>query len=178
MGFGVGQVQVCWHLANPDSLIFNNAFFGKGWVTTASFLAEYVGAGVVSDYQVFNRQPAKEAVWERIRREEAPNSPSRMGSTYLFETEADADTAIASWFAALRKIKLEALAFSPTVVTLFRADSSWLNRPQVEWEDAARQYWRGVLSAEPMVELLAHGRLYFPGWDRPPFGPMVPSPPG
>jgi len=168
---------MCWHLTDPGSLIFNNAFFfGRGWITTASFLVERAGADFVTGYQMFNRQPEKEALWERIRVEEAPNAPSRMGSMYLFESEADADEAMTSWFATQTRIKLQVLALSPPVTTLFRADSNWLNHSKGEWEEAACQYWRGMMSSDPKVELLAHGRVFLPGWGHPPFGPMMPVP--
>ena len=162
-----------WHLADPGSLVFNNAFVGKGWTTTASFAAEVAGAGFVAAYQVYNKQPEKEAIWERVRLEEAPQAPSRMGSTYLFASEADAKQAKELWFATQPKIKLQVLAFPFSLTALHRANSKWLNRPQAEWESAARQYWRGVMSAEPMVEVLTHGLFFFPGWERPPFGPRM-----
>jgi hypothetical protein len=175
---GVGQVQVFWHLTDPKSWLLHNVFLGKGWTDTASAQAQHFGLGFVTQYQVFNSEPDKEKVWERVRLEETPQSPSRMGSTYLFASEADADARKELWFATQKKIKLEVLAFPLSLTTLHRADAKWLNRPQAEWETAARQYWRGEMSAEPMVEVLAHGRLFFPGWERPPFGAMVPNPVG
>ena len=169
-------VRLCWHLADRNSFIFNNAFFGKGWTSTASFVANHFGTDIVSLYQVLNRQPEKEALWERIRIEENPQAPSRMGSTYLFESEADCDKPQASWSAFRQKIKLEVLIFPPLVAILFRAHSRWLDQPQANWEDAARHYWRGAVSSDPLAEFLALGRLYFVGWDRPPFGMLGYSP--
>jgi hypothetical protein len=31
------------------------------------------------------------------------------------------------------------------------------------------------MSADPMVELLAHGKLVFSGWEHPPFGLVIPN---
>jgi hypothetical protein len=172
------DVRICWHLADSNSLLFHNAFLGKGWAPTASSLVQQFGSGFTTPYQVRNVEQEKEAVWERVRLQEASQAPSRLGSLYLFETESSADAAQTSWFIGQRKIKVKVFAFPPPIAKLHRADSTWLNEPQPQWENAARSYWRGLMSPEPMVELLAHGCLFFPGWETAPFGLMTPVPPG
>ena len=135
----VEGVRVCWHLTDPNSWLLHNVFRGRGWTRTVTSLTQEFGPGFITEYQVSNGQPDKEALWERVRLEDAPDAPSRMGSFYLFESEAEADAAKLIWFPGCPKVKLQALTFPPPVTTLHRADSKWLDRPQAEWEDAAGQ---------------------------------------
>jgi hypothetical protein len=65
----------------------------------------------------------------------------------------------------------------PNWATLHRAGSKWLDRPREDCRTAASQYWNVAMTEEPMVEVFAHGRLFFPAWYRPPFGQMIPGQP-
>jgi hypothetical protein len=170
----VEEVRMCWHLTDPDSWLFHNVFLGKGWTRTVTAIAQEFGPGFATQYQISNSEPDKEDLWERIRLQVAPDAPSRMGSFYLFESEQDADVAMSKWFSGHHKIRLQVLTFPPSITTVHRADSKWLNHPRPEWENAARQYWSGATSSEPMVELIAQGSIFFPGWERPPFGLKAP----
>jgi hypothetical protein len=164
-----------WHWTPSQSVFFHNAFIGKGLVATSSLVAAaYGNAGFVSPYQVLNRHQDKEDLWEKVRQNIAPNRPSRRGAFFMFEDRDTANRAGQCWFSNEDRIAIRAVALSPLQAIVHRADTEWLNRPEREWEDAAKCYWQGVASATPLFELLVHGMVYFPDWQNPPFGPLTP----
>jgi hypothetical protein len=36
-------------------------------------------------------------------------------------------------------------------------------------------YWAGEMSADPIPEIIVHGTIFFPDWQRPPFGLRKPA---
>ncbi len=75
------------HLAKPQSVLFNNAFLGKGIVHTYSAMAAvHNDAGFQSPYQAWNEQKVKEDFWEEVCQQVALDQPSRIGAFFLFES--------------------------------------------------------------------------------------------
>ena len=158
-----------WHWTQPSSFLLHNVFLGKGHTPSASLMAA-AHSGFVSNYQVLNRQPDKEALWERVRAEIAPALPSRLGAFFMFEDLETAERGRQRWFSTASLIAVRAVALAPRSATLHRGDTAWLDLPETEWREAAIRYWQGTASQAPLFEMLVHGQIFFPDWETPPFG--------
>lgn len=166
-----------WHLTRPQGDLLRNAFLGKGHLHSVSSIVAMTGiTGFVSEYQILNRQRDKEALWEEIRQRVAPDRPSRQGALFLFESHEAANSAQERWFQNEGRVLLRVHIPPPPDALTHRADAAWLNLPEADWSRAADSYWRGFLTQAPSIELIVHGVVFFPDWERPPFGRLAPNP--
>jgi hypothetical protein len=148
---------------NTDFILLNNLKVCKGFLASPSFMNASTGVeGAVSMYQVLNQHQDKEAVFETIRKAEFPNCPSRLGAIYCFVDIKDATYANAAWWKNGRMI---VEAEPSDVISMGVFDSKQLNVSN-GFEDAARKYFSGEHSAEPLLEAVITGRIYIPLWEK------------
>lgn len=159
-----------WHLATPSSLLLNNAYLSKGIISSISDINRIPGLeNAVSPYALKAMNDAKEAAWEKTRLSIGVYLPSRLGAFYLFDNDIVAQTVAPTWFSN----ETERHLLEVRVVRgarILRGDARLLDCDQTAWETASRRYWNGEMTADPLPEILVDGMLYFPYWDRPPFG--------
>lgn len=160
--------EIYWHLADRSSLIFHNAYLGKGFLSTISLLATGDLAGATTPYAHLNHEQDKEQLFEAIRTADYPNCPTRIKSFYCFASKADADRAKAEWYHGQEKELVEVQIVKPSV--FHRADSKLLDGGRDAWEKNAHLYWKGATTNDPLLETIVHGMVFFPGWERSPFG--------
>ncbi len=162
----------CWHLTDSKQLL-HNAVVGKGFVPSVSLVAASLdNSGFVSPYQFFHQDKAKEALWEETRATHYPQKPSRMGGMFLLLSREDAEQAQRNWTFGSRML-LRAIILPTEGLKLHVGDSKWLNTLKDEWPEAAHRYWSGAMSDAPLREIIVHGQVYFPDWQKPPFESMV-----
>lgn len=157
--------QTFYHAIDPaDELFCHNVKIANGRIIAVSFLkaGDPNLVGALSPYQAFTRERPKEKVFESIRLEEFQNCPSRLGSIFVFDDLDLANKANATWWHGKRIIL-------PTNViearSISRYDSKHLDTSAHEWEDAARKYWSGILTAAPTPEILVDGIVQLYGWE-------------
>jgi hypothetical protein len=154
-----------WHLTHEGSLLLHNAVLGQGAVASASMTAMTI-SGVGTQYGLIRQSDPKEQAWEAVRATEFQNLPSRLNTLFLFDDMESAKAAAARWFGREKRCLLETRIVEGSI--WHRADVSWLDSNE-EWEGRARSYWRGEMSDTPAPEIIVHGAVFFPGWDKPPF---------
>jgi hypothetical protein len=106
-----------------------------------------------------------------VRVAEYPHVPSRRGTIFLFDDLQFAERARDTWFPGEQRHLLEARIIKGSRV--HRADAKWLDSTREHWEENARWYWSGDMTADPRPEVLIDGAVYFPGWRDPPFGRLA-----
>jgi hypothetical protein len=162
-----------WHLAHPDySALFNNVYLSKGTLLTISAVRQKQGMENAVNPQITKAMnDPKEQLWEQVRKEVDPNLPSRIGAFFVVKDKQAATTIDDRWFKGENRHLLLTRPVKGSVI--FDTDASWLDASQSAWEDSAKQYWKGSISKSPMPERLVHGAVYFPDWEKAPFGVMV-----
>jgi hypothetical protein len=67
---------------------------------------------------------------------------------------------------------LDLRARVPLTSRIHKGHLGWFEEPQKEWDRAARGYWQGEQNPRPPGhwEYFVDGQVYFPDWERPPFG--------
>ena len=161
-----------YHLAAQDSLVFWNAYLGKGFLASISVMAQVNGLdGVTTPYHLANQQDLKEQIWETVRETKFPSKPSRMKALFLFDDLDAAMKANERWFAeeGRRLLKARVLSGAQT----HKGDSRWLDSYEHEWESKAMKYWAGKMTDAPVPEVILHGTAYFLDWEEPPFGSLA-----
>ncbi|MBB4001577.1 hypothetical protein GGR03_000624 [Aurantimonas endophytica] len=169
-----------WHLA--DQMLLHNAWIGKGYADTFSELQEMPGLSDVTTRYAFHTSQAderssKEDAWETVRREQFDHLPSRRKALFAFMSREDAERAALTWGGDLRDRVPVRLHYLPNTL-IHVADSRLLDCQPVDWRQRALIYWRGECSANPLKEVILHGRVYFPDWESSPFGLMETKTPG
>jgi hypothetical protein len=106
--------------------------------------------------------------WERVRQVVDKNLPTRQHALFLFDDEEMAVRAGQTWFPGEARLLVEARVGNSC--RIHRADSCWLNCEPPQWDLNAERYWRGEMTPEPFPEIVVDGPVYFPGWEKPPFG--------
>ncbi len=123
-----------WHLTQPNDILLHNARLGEGIRWTVSVLAEQSGMQDVVTRYSLLRH----------------------------------DTSREQRFEAIRRQHFpDHQAVGALIVAggrWHRADARWLDRSPAEWDNSARSYWAGEITADPRLEVIAHGGLYFPEW--------------
>ena len=163
-----------WHLAGADGITLHNAWIGKGWMASAAFASAVTGIpGIGSPYTLMGLNRQKEEVWERVRQQVAPHAPQRTSAFYAFASRDHAERAQEEWFPGQRRHLLRVELHLGRVEACL-ADARWLDRPEAEWEAAARRYWTGAVTPDPRPEVICFGQVFFPDWEAPPFGSLMP----
>ena len=120
---------------------------------------------MLSPYEAYGSEREKETAFEKIRESEFPNCPPRLGSLYLFSTREMADRANAKWWDAKRIILPAGIV---TQSRMGEFDANHLDALKSEWEAAARRYWSGEQSGNPLLEFIVEGVIQLQGWE--PYG--------
>ncbi len=157
--------QPFFHAFDPaDRMFSHNIYVGKGRVPAPCAVrhADPALAGIVSQYEAFTCERAKEDCFEQVRAREYPEQPLRLGSIFLFTTRDTADTCNAEWWSGARVI-LEARIVSAVSAGIF--DARQLDAPPDQWEAAARRYWAGKLMTDPRPEVVVCGTIQLVGWE-------------
>lgn len=155
---------IYYHLTQPTSFMQHNARLNRGILFTNTAISELPGlAAVSSPYAIFNAQPQKEVVWERIRADHYPHEAPRINSLYCFENESDAEVAQLRWFANEGRLKVAVQATNNARIS--RADSCWLDCHETDWDAHARRYWAGEMTSDPSIEIIISGITYLPDWE-------------
>ena len=161
--------DVFYHLTTPGGLLFWNVRIREGLAPSTSLLSdESQLSGFTTSYNSCNPQPRKEHLWEEVRRVEFAHLPTRRKALFLFDCFDNARRAQQQWFPNESRHLLTARVVRTAV--LHKADARWLEIPEHEWGLAARRYWSGELTDDPIVEVIIYGSVYFPDWREPPFG--------
>ena len=148
-------------------------FLGKGLSPTLSALGL---ADAVTPYSLGGRQNPKELLWDDVRKNINKRLPSRLGAMFLVTSEEHAHAIKAKWFANEERIILRARVAVGSVT--FIADAKLLDAAQPDWQTSAERYWKAEASSDPRPEVIVHGRVYFPDWEKPPFGQFAGMLPG
>ena len=163
-----------WHFVGVRSLILWNARVGKGRMATTSLINTELGGGAVTlhDVDPMLGRPA-EAFLEQMRTREFPAAPSRTGAIFLFDDEEIARNSAQCWLkgASFEILKVRVVQGS----RIHRGSLGWLEAQPAQWVEAFRAYWRGDLSPQPPGhwEYVVDGAVYFPEWEREPFGRLL-----
>jgi hypothetical protein len=164
--------ETYWHAAPPrGTSLYHNAFIHEGFVATISLLnAIPETKDALSPYSFKAQNDPKEQIWERVRKEVNANLPSRNGAMFLTGDEAEAKALAAKWFPNENRNILKTRVIKGSAI--IRVDAHWLDCQQDEgaWEANALNYWTGERTADPTLEYLVHGSVYFPDWKEKPFG--------
>lgn len=155
-----------YHVIDPaDEIFCHNIKLCNGWIASASFLrAEDPSlGGVVSRYQALTTEQPKERVFERIRKENFQDCPSRLGAIFLFENLDLAEEANMIWWHGKRAV-LSAKIIEARCIG--RYDLKHLDASPQEWEDAAYKYWSGILTLKPVPEVLVNGIIQLYKWEQ------------
>lgn len=155
-----------WHLASPDGVgfFYHNLYCCKGILHSVSYMIEIDPnlASAVTPYSLLNTEVEKEAVFEKIRAENYSSLPSRLKALFVLRTKADVERVLSTWFINETRTPHEAWLLGHSVTHV--GDSIWLD--SMDLESAARSYWSGQLTETPLMEVIVHGTLYFPGWEK------------
>jgi hypothetical protein len=167
--------DILYHVALPPkkTTLYHNAFLGKGLAATVSAMGL---ADVVTPYSSGGRQNPKELLWDDVRKKIDERLPSRLGAMFLVSSEEHAHAIKAKWFANEERIILRARVAVGSVT--FIADAKLLDAAQPDWQTSAERYWKAEASSDPRPEVIVHGRVYFPDWEKPPFGQFAEMLPG
>jgi hypothetical protein len=169
-----GRIEVSesryWHVVPTvglwASLFFNNVRVGRGELFSVSVLSQAGEdtANASSGYGGKTREDAKEQEFERVRRERFHGKPSRINAIFVFDELHFAETASVRWFSAEPRIILDARVADGSLT--HRGDATWLDRAELgDWEECALAYWNGDLTDDPFIEVVVHGRVFFPRWE-------------
>ncbi|MCY1371196.1 hypothetical protein D9M68_523400 [compost metagenome] len=160
--------EIYWHLTDRDGLLLNNVRVGKGWFPSVSHFAKGEMANAVTPYSLKNARSEKERFWEEIRATQFDKLPSRINALFGFLSKDDAERAVREWFRGEEKLVVEIRVAKQAKTHL--ADARHLDRHEPEWRNAAMDYWEGRVTEDPRPEVIIDGWVFFPGWEREPFG--------
>jgi len=163
MSYPVDQPH--FHVTDPakDWMFRNSLYVGRGNLTAAAatrLLNSNLDA-VISLYEAFTSEREKEEVFECVRSNDFPDQPSRLGCLFLFKEPETAKRCNEKWWGG-RGVIHEARIVSARNVGVF--DAHHLDVPAAEYETAARRYWNGENTDEPVLEVLLVGTMYIAEW--------------
>jgi hypothetical protein len=163
-----------YHAFDPNDWMFrHNIKISHGHMTSVS-LARANDPSLTwmrAPYELYGGNQEKEAVFETVRVAEFDCCPPRLGSLYLFPTKEDADRANVKWWNNQRILLLAQVVHANR---MGRFDSKQLDALQSDWEAAARRYWSGMETSEPLREVLVDGAIQLQGWEQ--YGHIGPPP--
>jgi len=157
-----------WHLVSSSGvnadMFKNNVRCGKGCVPSVSAIItnEPHLENAQTPYSLSRREDLKEQLFEEVRQKYFIHLPSRIKTLYVFDEYSLAEKAQAEWFKNEPKEIHECRIINGS--KYFRADTTWLNCSQDQWQEFASRYWNGEMSGNPFPEVLVDGVLYFPNW--------------
>lgn len=139
-----------------DKIFKHNLKICKGVFQSPSYLAAIDEnlKNIVSPYQVYHQDKAKEAMFEEIRKSFYPARPSRMGAIYLFPYLEAAEIANKKWWGNQRNL-YETKIMNGSIVMV--ADSEWLNCNKESYEANAHNYFQEKESQNPLLEVIVMG---------------------
>jgi len=143
----------------PDDIVFQqNTKACNGVLTSPSYTraSDPNLSGAVSYYEVLHKDKEKEEIFEKIRKSNYPNQPSRMGAIFLFPDLLTAKKANKLWWSNKREIH------EVIIINGFRvlfADSKWLDCTPENYDQNANYYFQGVMSPDPIVEIVLMGSI-------------------
>lgn len=171
----MANVDQLYHAFDPSDWMFrHNIQVGRGRIVANSFARRTdptFPAGVMSPYEAFTTERAKEDSFEKIRDKEFPGCPPRLGSIFLFPDRKTADVANQQWWGDQRII-LPACILMTQRVGVF--DSKKLDAREDDWDNSAREYWSGIRTQDPQLEVIVEGVIQLSGWE--PYGHIGPPP--
>jgi hypothetical protein len=157
-----------FHAIDPnDALFAHNIKINCGRITAVSAArqAHPEWEGILSPYEAFTRERAKEECFEKVRATSFPSRPPRLGSIFLFPTQAAADQANCAWWGNRRVILPASVVVALRIGTF---DARLLDASADQWESAAARYWSGHHTDNPSPEILLDGVVLLKGWE--PYG--------
>jgi hypothetical protein len=115
----------------------------------------------------------RETRMESVRENDFPGKPSRRGALFLFDDAGVAKAATENWWPGREAFIVRARDFVGS--RIHRGHLGCLEEPAENWDAAFRTYWAGERGDNPPDhwEYIVDGRLYFPDWNKPPFGLMA-----
>lgn len=151
----------------------NNIQVNGGRIVAISFARDFgaLPVGTVSPYEAYMTEGAKEEVFERVRANEFPDCPTRLGSNFLFPDRETADMANQQWWSGQR-ILLPARILHAERFGAF--DSLKLNAKRDVWVEAARDYWGGSCCPDSFLEVIVEGVVQLYDWES--YGHIGPPP--
>lgn len=113
-----------------------------------------------SDINRIHRIAKLEIEFEKVRREIAPNSPSRLISIYLAEDNYDGRTMLKNMFPTKKKFHISRVN-PKLIITQFKADSKWITEYEnTNQKTAIENYWSGIAYDNfPEYEYLIEGQI-------------------
>ena len=182
MGWGDGRMNFdtndlakkdYWYVTTKaNSTVLWNASLSKGWVPTMSMVR--LMPGLENAVALHDLQPmlgtSLEQVWEVSRQCHFPQLLPRAGAMFLFDDANAAQVSGQVWFKGKETVVVNARVHKSG--RIHRGHLGWFEEIESEWPQAARQYWAGDENPRPPGhwENVVHGALYFPDWEREPFG--------
>lgn len=149
--------------------LYNNVAIHHGLLQSMRIVDALSGLGDAGTlYGLIGGRTPKEKLWESIRANEFADRPSRINNWFLVGSRLDAEKINQEWFPMQSRNILCVRVIEDTKV--FPADGKLLNGNEDMWVDNARRYWGGERTAEPIVEYIVEGSVYFPDWRSKPFG--------
>ncbi len=155
-----------WHLTHDGGILSHNVLLYQGYYKSISAENPFADPrGFVTIYGAYAQLSEKEKTWERIRKTEFPDRPTRFNALFLFESKELAENAATEWFGDERRLLVRVRLISDS--RRFRADATWLDNVSADnAEDRARHYWEGEMTNNPRPEIIVCGWVYFPDWEQ------------
>lgn len=145
-------------------MFYNNVMVGQGAIlsVSAGIRAEPHIESAQTPYSLSRLGDGKEEAFEKVRKNTYPMHPSRLKSIYLFDDYSLVQRALAEWFSNEQKNIHECRVLIGS--TTHKADATWLNCYQNDWQECAQKYWAGTMSENPFPETIVDGAIYFPSY--------------
>lgn len=151
-----------WHLTDEGlPILMHNVRLRQGHMLTMDLINNML-PGATTPYAALTSEKRKEEVWERVRVEAGYNDlPGRIKTLFAFLSKEDAEIARKNWNLPDRRlVRLQAQENSK----VFMGDSRLLDCREKDWEAHALQYWSGVRTVNPIIEVIISGEVFFPDW--------------
>lgn len=160
--------DVYWHLTHRGDILLHNVRLRKGWGYSVSAFAKGELENAVRPYSLVNANSERERLWEEVRAAHFTDCPSRIKALFASVSKEDAEWAMREWFTEQDRIVVEMKAAVGAKVHV--ADTRLLDCAEPQWREAAIRYWNGDRTDDPRLEVVIDGWVYFPNWEREPFG--------
>ena len=153
-----------------NEILNHNLRIGDGKLSSASCGRVVTGSdGFINPYYIgtITQNAAhreKERVFEKVRKEDFSQCPSRRDTFWLFDDSILASRKGQEW--GFIKQGRELLEVEIIIrLNLFKADSKWLDCNSTQYTENARQYWSGKLTSRAEPEILFDGQIKVLNYD-------------